>query len=248
MFIETALKNYVLEVILSEAKSANFHTIYNKLLLEYKEYHIDNKQYSYRLKTRLYVRNTIYNTLSKGYNSQKKIVQHFYEKDETVPIWGIFEIISLGDFGSFVSCLNKDCRKQISENLGLHQPSDTKGKLVEKIIFTLKDLRNSVAHNDVIFDTRFKRSKIDNSLKACLKAETLINDISFGKIEDYFVLIVYVLNCLKVSKNDILKFITEFEDGIETLRKQIPISIYNQIINTETKNKIKSLRMFLNKI
>ena len=39
----------------------------------------------------------------------------------------------------------------------LHLPSnlDADGKITEYIIYALKDLRNAVAHNNIIFDTRF---------------------------------------------------------------------------------------------
>lgn len=38
-------------------------------------------------------------------------------------------------------------------------------------IFTIKDLRNAIAHNNVIFDTQFKTGKIDERLVALLESE-----------------------------------------------------------------------------
>lgn len=53
-----------------------------------------------------------------------------------------------------------------------HQPVDSDAFLTKKIIFAIKELRNAVAHNGVVFDTRFARSKIDGSPSNCLEVQT----------------------------------------------------------------------------
>ena len=45
MFLETAFKNYVLEVILEDAESKRFANIYAKLLTDYKAYPIGSNDY-----------------------------------------------------------------------------------------------------------------------------------------------------------------------------------------------------------
>ena len=50
------------------------------------------------MKHRMSVQNNIYSSLSRSYNNNNKIVSHFYSKDKHVPIWAIFEIITLGTF------------------------------------------------------------------------------------------------------------------------------------------------------
>lgn len=185
MSIETALKNYILEEILNKSKSDSFNEIYNTLLLEYKKYKTGTSDYKKALKKRLDLRNKIYGALTEKYKS-KPIVQHFYHQDKSVPIWAIFEIITLGDFGFFVSCLSNDIKKAISKSIKLNQTCDANGALIVGIIYTLKDLRNAVAHNDVIFDTRFKSSNIDENISRCLMFDTGIDNINFSSIIDYF--------------------------------------------------------------
>ena len=47
-----------------------------------------------------------------------------------VPIWALFEIMTLGDFGYLLSCLNFDVRDDISKRLGLDDISvDSNGAL-----------------------------------------------------------------------------------------------------------------------
>jgi hypothetical protein len=50
MFIETALKNYVLEVVIREGRSINFNHIYNSFLTDYKKYPLGNSDYKKAIK------------------------------------------------------------------------------------------------------------------------------------------------------------------------------------------------------
>ncbi len=154
MFIETALKNYVLEIILDETKTESFNVIYESLLNEYKSHQIGSHNYKDSIKKRLNLYNKIHSTLSRDYSMNKQVVQHYYHKDLPVPIWAIFEIISLGEFGHFVSCITPSVKIKIGISLDFNQSCNANGKLLENAIYLLQDLRNSIAHNDVIFDTR----------------------------------------------------------------------------------------------
>ncbi|MBY6985304.1 hypothetical protein HYH98_01630 [Clostridium botulinum] len=64
MFIETALKNYVLEIVLEESKSDNFIFIYDNLLTKYRNYQVGSPNYKKAINKRLKLRNNVYNTLS----------------------------------------------------------------------------------------------------------------------------------------------------------------------------------------
>lgn len=245
MFIETALKNHVLEIILDECKCDNFNTIYSSLLTAYKEHPFVSGKYRQEYKNLLEFRNTIFRILTSAYKNRKMVIMHFYDKEINVPIWAIFETICLGDFGTFISCLKKDIRKKISCDINIIQSCDTNSKLPQIIIYTLKDLRNAVAHNAVIYDTRFKMGEINKSLSTCLELATGIKGINFVNVIDYLILIIFVLKNLNVSKTDLNRFVKKLEEAIENFRKQTPISIYNKILSTETKSKISKLKIYI---
>ena len=245
MFIETALKNYVLEEILKESNSDNFNYIYTKLLTDYSGFPPGSDKQKNAIKRRLALRDHVYSALTREYGNQKEVVQHFYHKDMSVPIWAIFEVLSLGEFGNFFGCLNKKVRRAVSLQLQLHQPSDSDGFLTKKMIFAIKELRNAVAHNDIIFDTRFSRASIDKALSNSLEIKTGIKNITFKSITDYIILVVYLLNSFRVSKSDMKKVVTEFQNIIEALRKQIPVSIYSRIVLTDTRPKLNGLRLYI---
>ena len=48
-----------------------------------------------------------------------------------------------------------------------------------------------------------------------------------------------------MSKTNLNKFIREFESAAESLRSSIPISVYNQIIHTDMKAKLSTLKASL---
>lgn len=98
---------------------------------------------------RLALRNKIYSAISGSYE-YKSIVNHYYNRDRLMPIWAIFELLSLGEFGNFVACLRIDIRQKISTSIGIQMNIDSNGKMAQNIVFALKDLRNAVAHNNTV--------------------------------------------------------------------------------------------------
>lgn len=244
MFLETAIKNYSLEIILQEAGSKRFAEVYNKLMNDYKSYNKGSENFQKAISKRMNVRNKVYGNISKYY-SKSNIIKHYYDSDRPVPMWAVFEILSLGEFATFLSCLNESTRKKISQSVGIDANADSNGRMVEDIVFTLKDLRNSIAHNNTVFDTRFKTVNIRNSTKNYICQKTGISSIDFKSIIDYLILICFVLKLLKCNKSDILAFVKQFEDACENFRKQVPMNIFSKIIYTNSRNKLRSLKTFL---
>lgn len=244
MFLETTFKNYVLEVILDEAKSKRFVDIYAKLLTAYKAYPIGSNEYKKSINKRMNLRNKVYSLISRDYG-KRFIVNHYYDKDQPLPIWAIFELISLGEFGTFVDCLNPDIGKKVSKSVGIKVAYDRDGKLLPLIIYTLKDLRNAVAHNNTIFDARFKTGKVSMRIARCISAETGINNITFESIVDYVILIGFMMKLLRCPKKKVMLFIRLFEKNCEELRGKVSTSIFNTIVYTDTRNKLNLLKKYL---
>lgn len=243
MDIETISKNIVLQIIIEKYRTDQFNEIYEIGLTDYKD--SSNSTKNNKIKSRLNLRNNIYSSLSHNYSNENPIVKHFYLKDENVPIWGIFEILTLGIFADLIRCLELDARKQISKEIGTFCTIDTNARFPEKIIYLIKSLRNSIAHNDIIFDVRFKDGKTDQNLCRFLEAMTGCKEIKFNSITDYIILIMFLLKNFDVSKKELKKFLNEYEQLIEDFRKKVPIQIYNQIIFTNVKNQINILNNYI---
>ena len=244
MFLETALKNFALEEIISEADSKRFAVIYSKLMVDYKQFPIGSKLYGQAISKRMTIRNKIYNDIQRDYG-KRIIVNHYYDKDQPLPIWAIFELINLGEFALFIECLDYTTRKRISNQIGINKTLDSDARLSAMFIYTLKDLRNAVAHNNTIFDTRFKTGKVNKRVINYLEKELKISNITFNSIVDYVIMIAYIMKLLHASQKDIISFIKSFEKSCEYLRNAVSSSIFSSIIYTDTRNKLESLKKIL---
>ncbi len=260
MLIETAMKNFVLEVIVGLIRSDSFTDTYNKLLDNYKMFSLSGKtfpnvnarkkaedKFKYELKRRLDLRNRIYKVQTDAFGNGNQIAGHFLSRDMSLPIWSIFELLSLGEFGHFVSCLNQNCRQEISKHLGIQQSDDTNALLPQRLIYTTKDLRNAIAHNDVVFDTRFRSNNIDKQVSNAITNATGVTGLTFETITDYLVLLIYQMKLIGTTKTEMKKVVSGFSDTVERLRHSIPISMFNQIIHTDYNSKIAALKKFVSK-
>lgn len=255
MFLETAIKNHVLESIFKHTKKSDFENIYEEILISYREIRRsdfrDNRryqeEYKKRLSKRLNLRTDIYSNLHSNFNRDTTVIQHFYNNNRDVPIWAIFEVITMGTLGNFISNMKKDARIYLSNSINLNTIQDPDSVFAAKTIYTLKDLRNSIAHNNVIFDVRFKSANISRSFKNAISNDTGISNITFDSIVDYIILIVYLLKGLGETKTEMKKFVSEFVNIIEEFRNNINVSYYNRIIPTDTRNKINILNIFISR-
>ena len=153
--------------------------------------------------------------------------------------------MTMGDFGYLLSCLTFDVRDDISKRLGLTVSCDTNRQLIYKYIYTLKDLRNAIAHNAVVFDTRFRNIDPTNAMKQCLKLEIGLPYINFKTIGDYVILMCYYLKLLRVQKTEIKSFIREFEKITENYKKSVNSSVSSIVIHPDLKSRMDILKKFI---
>lgn len=259
MFIETSLKNRVLDIVVNEVGSESFVDIYNLALDDYKRLSPNGKtflttnarqqaekNYNNAINACNKLRDQIFKTTSKAYSDSNQIAVHYQQKGLQVPIWGIFEMISLGDFGYFVKNLNLNIRKKISKEFGINPTYDVSAEIPHRLIFAIKDLRNSIAHNNVVFDTRFKTAKIANSVLNLLYNELNIS-VNFEEIFDYLCLIVFMLKKLGLSKTSMRKFVSEFQSIVTIAKNNLPFNIFSKFISTNIRHKINLLNSYISK-
>lgn len=116
--------------------------------------------------------------------------------------------------------------------------------VLKKIIFSLKDLRNAVAHNGIILDVRFKTGQVHKSVGSLLKNEMGAQGIEFKEIADYAVLLVYLMTKLGFTKTERKRFLSSFVDELEKYRSVVPFSIYSQFVGTQARSKVEAARRF----
>lgn len=215
MFIETALKNIALNTIMDEVGSNSIYDMYDNVVNSYKNASpgtSEDIKKKFQI-NKLNLQGSIQNSIAGAYRKDNPKITHFYNNVNynEVPIWAVFEILTMGDFGYLLSCLTIDMREKISRAIGINLSCDTYRELVYKYVYALKDLRNAIAHNDVVYDTRFRKMDPSKPMKQCLILEIGLPYINFKTIGDYIILICYYLKLLKVTKTELKIFIREFE-------------------------------------
>lgn len=250
MFIETAVKNIALECILKDANSENIQDMYDKVVCGYHDFPLgtDLKTRKKAQENKLKLENMIQSCLSNAYKNNNPKITHFYDNMgySGVPIWALFEIFTLGDFGFLLSCLKLTTRESISKAMGIDNIAlDTNRELIYKYIYTIKDLRNAIAHNAVIFDTRFRRIDPTSSMKKFLEQELSLPYINFKTIGDYLFLVCYYLKLLKVKKSDINTFIRNFQRIINNYKNSVSKQVYSMVIHPDLMSRIEAVKKII---
>lgn len=248
MFIETAVKNIALESIMVNANSENISVICDRVVSGYKNAptNATAEQKKKLQQNKLNLQKSIQANLAEAYQHGNPKITHFYNNGYgDVPIWALFEIMTMGDFGFLLSCLTYDVRDDISKRLGLNVSCDTDRRLVFKYIYTLKDLRNAIAHNAVVFDARFRKFDPNYAMKKCLMLEMNLPYVNFKTIGDYVLLICYYLKLLQVSKTEIKAFIRSFEKITSDYRGQVSNAVANKVIHPDLPYRISLLKSYV---
>ncbi len=244
MFIETAVKNIVCNASVNGLKTSTFEHVYKERMCDYSN---NTKLQSKRLK----LRNSVYSKLSTQYHHEEgkdnQMVHHFYNRGEDVPLWAVFEILYLSDLAGFFECLNETMRESILTQLQMYDISiDTNKTLLSGMLYTLKSLRNSVAHNNIIFDTRFKDRKISPVLKKWTEKETGIQNISLYSLVDYIIILCCLLKRVDFHNSRAKNLLRCYKQENHRLQKSLPPNIYSQIIPNNVTAKINALETYLN--
>ena len=249
MFIETAVKNIALERILINSNSESIQAVLDKVISSYHNApsSATQEQRKRLQQNKLNLSKSIQISLANAYNKGRPQITHFYNNAgyAGVPIWSLFEIMTMGDFGYLLSCLTFDVRDDISRHLGLNLSADTNRELIYKYMYTLKDLRNAIAHNAVVFDTRFRNIDPSRAMKQCLMIEIGLPYINFKTIGDYVILICYYMHLLHLPKTEIKAFIREFERIIDNYKTQVSPAVSSIVLHPDLQSRLTILKNYI---
>lgn len=245
IIIETSLKNRLIDFLVTKEQS-DIEYIYSKKLNDYSSKKTGSKDYQKYLKKNLELRNKIDETIAFNYGKGHPAIQHFFHSNKPIPLWAYFEVITFGELGNFIGCMNKDLRISFAKSMNLHHTGmNQNGRVIENIIFSLTGLRNATMHNSIIFDCRFSHSNFSGQLKSFVKSYTGIPSIQFETLTDFLILLVLVLKRLNVNKTDLKRYVRQYDENREELFKSIPFSTYTQIMGSDARLKIDKLKDFI---
>ena len=242
MGVETALKNRTLEAVLDDAGSVYFEDIWKKSLTDYRNAP-SRGRYSEAWDKRQRLRGEIDSLIFRN-RKEKDVIAHFKEKDEEIPIWAIFEVMTLGNFGAFYLCLDQRVKTSIVRDLGMPTNLDS-AHILGSIIFAMKDLRNAIAHNSTVYDVRFKTSRTYRMVSRLFESEMNLSWVDLTDITDYVVLLVYLLKRLGFSKTDCNRVIDDYRRALDRFKADAPQDVYDAIIGRKVPHELARLRDYV---
>ena len=251
-FLEIAFKNNILQTTLEFINSSSLRDFYDNALENGSAFPLQSQtdEKKKAISNRLQEIKFLQSKILENYNHSNPIICHHYDQNNDVPLWGLFEILTFGDLGNLVRFLKRDLRREISREIGISLNNDPHAKVIEQYIFLIKDLRNAIAHDNVVYDGRFiKNSKGRGIRKSCiqhLETETKITNINFSCIEDLLILICYLLKLFKVEKRAIKSLVNRYIDLTNDFINDIndPLITKRQI-RVDTIAKAKKILVFL---
>ena len=178
------------------------------------------------------------------YKRRNQIVCHYYDSPGgTVPVWALMEIVTLGHFGTLLGEVSDHTRSAIAGRWGLGRRN---GGLVPHVVLTVTSLRNCVAHNGTVFDTRFATATVRADIGRLLTRELSYSEaIDFGSITDYFLLVSYLARRLGAPKREVYSLIRQYRSVIDGLRNAVSTRVFDMIVHTDNRAKVNHLEAWL---
>lgn len=247
MQLETALKNLTIEIVTYNG-GKYLNSIFSKCLINHKTTSAPKK-----LQKVISLRGKLDNEIIK--NTKTISIKHYRINNKMIPLWAIFQLITLGEFGAFLSCLNKPTRKLLETTIlgkkslkSMHR-FNHKYNFMCKHIYIIKDLRNAVMHNEILFDCRFRGNNgIDHKIFTHLENEFNIHNIRFRSIVDYLILMIFYQCRLRVHKRVMKKEIKRLKTILQNFKHHENRDVFNLSFEPDAISKLnKALRYISNK-
>lgn len=267
---ETLMKNYLIEQSVKDSPTS-YEYVYESRLTNYRSFNpkTNPQEYHRAVNTRLRLKKTLDSTVASNFDRGEHFISHYIESNKPIPLWAIFEGVTLGTVGDFASALNSDDRIQIAESLNIYDKGfDPYAKIVYQEIYVFRPLRNSIAHNKPIFDCRFQNSRISKNLKQTIKNKVgLSTKVDFETLFDYFAMGIVFLKETGSTITELKQLLREFDAVIGDLyaatkqkKKEsdtkeqevsapvivpLPLPVYNLIVGSKIKLKIDELSSYI---
>lgn len=239
MQLESAIKSICCDEIVTKIKSDSFAIAFEKAMSKSKT--------TDEVKKRIKCRDTIYAAMTKRFEGNGRIVPHYYKQDRYIPLWGIIEELMLGELSEFIQTLQPSIKIAISEEFGIPSQYNTDGALLSKLILGIKDFRNAIAHNKVIFDGRYIEFKKRASISTMLQNQSHIKSIPFDSVFDDIILIIFLMKGCRFSKIQLLSIVNKLLVEVDKLHQKLPYDIFKEVVAVDTYKKLEDLRKYVHK-
>lgn len=246
MFAETAIKNVVLARVLEKTPEPGLAAFLKHGLRSCRD--ANGRIVSAQMVDKLKLKSQLQNIVRQRY--KHAFMKHYVDRDDDVPIWSVFEVMTLGELAHLCKNLPDATLIAVTRDLGI---SSVDTRVIVSIIETLRPLRNAIAHNGVIFDSRFsqqvqppRQNQALNLIGDLLDKELSIGyTLPFNSIVDYIVLLSYLLTLLTHRKTRPREFLQRSAKALTALKTNVGINTYMKIVGSGDKQKLNLVQNFI---
>lgn len=202
------LMKYILIVELN-VKSLLSYSFCEKFGEEQNEYQ-NALNYNYTPNNQKAINDLIQHLVLQMTNAQQKVsyVEHQATKHHNIPLWVLVKTLSFGQISKMYSLQQDSIKSKITKEM----PRVRENQL-SIMLDILSRYRNVCAHNERLFDFKYKRSRLKTT--TIHKHFNLYTDSpSPSNLFDVMIFLKLLL-----TKNEFLSFAKEFEDKLQTLSK-----------------------------
>jgi abortive infection bacteriophage resistance protein len=244
-FIETAVKNRAVTEIQLFCGSVDVNSAFLSAFNRFQAIPAGPMR-AEEMRERLTLETKIYESIKRELKINP-IIDHFVNNSEPIPLYAVAEIIDFGTLGLMLRCSNNTIRNSLSEDVGIPFSRDVNREMLYQIIFTLKDLRNAIAHNSPVFDCRFHKFPLSQPYLSLVETDTGVSHLTMNKITDYLVLIVFLLKHLGCSKTEMKKLVRSFEETYDALCHRVSPSLASLVFVYSVPSQLSLLKGYISR-
>ncbi len=150
--------------------------------------------------------------ISHQYKNSNKMIKHYIDTYNYIPLWVLIRILSFGKVSKFYSIMKQKEKNKISKKFNI------KSEILKIYLTNLGEIRNICAHDEKLYDVSLRFKISSNNYHSILKIEKLKGNYK-NSVQDLFS-IVLILKIM-LEKEQFNQFYKSIIKNIQELKKKI---------------------------
>lgn len=150
--------------------------------------------------------------ISHQYKNSNKMIKHYIDTYNYIPLWVLIRILSFGKVSKFYSIMKPKEKNRISRKFNI------KSEILKIYLTNLGEIRNICAHDEKLYDVSLRFKISSNNYHSILKIEKLRGNYKSG-VQDLFS-VVLILKIM-LEKEQFNQFYKSLIKNIQELKKKI---------------------------
>lgn len=156
------------------------------------------------------------------YKNSNKMIKHYLDIYNYIPLWVLIRILSFGKVSKFYSFMKQKEQNSVSKRFNL------KSEILKVYLTNLAETRNICAHDEKLYDINLRFKIAANEYHSLLKINKSRGNYING-VKDLFSIVLILKNIL--TKDEFKKFYKILIQNIENLNKNIKSINFQKVLN-----------------